>query len=130
LLVNYKGKVTSGNVQTLLYQGKKFIAYAPYFTHAIQAKARLCNDCHGNKAVKRIKRGKSVQMARFEDNRMISWKGVVPLVPDLLKWDFAEKENGQWVLLKNKEKPVYQLACYAEPLTREQIQKLAKRQKK
>ncbi|MCK4835283.1 MAG: hypothetical protein KAT17_01530, partial [Candidatus Aminicenantes bacterium] len=130
LLVNYKGKVTSGNVQTLVYKGKKFIAYAPYFTHAVQAKARQCEDCHGNKAVKRIKRGKSVPMATFKDGRMISWKGVVPLIPDKLKWDFADKQGDKWVRLKNKEKPVVQFACYAKPLTKEQLKKLAKTYKK
>ena len=129
LLVNYQGKVTSGNAQTLLYKGKKFVAYAPYFTHAVQAKARKCEDCHRNKAVKRIKRGRSVQMATFKGNQMVSWKGVVPLIPDLLEWDFADKQDGQWVPLKSQEKPVLQFACYAQPLTQEQLEKLARPQK-
>lgn len=130
ILVNYKGKVTSGNVQTLVYKGKKFIAYAPYFTHAVQAKARTCADCHANTAVKRIKKGKSVPMAIFKDNKMISWQGVVPLVPDKLHWDFADKEGGKWILLKSKEKPVVQFACYAEPFTKEQVKKMARAYKK
>jgi hypothetical protein len=130
ILVNYKGKVTSGNVQTLVYQGKKFITYAPYFTHAVQAKARACEDCHGNKAVKRIKRGKSVPMAKFKDNKMISWQGVVPLVPEALHWDFVDKDGDKWVLLKSKEKPALQFSCYAEPFTKEQVKKMAKSYKK
>ena len=130
LLVNYKGKVTSGNVQTLLYKGKKFITYAPYFTHAVQAKARTCTDCHANKAAKRIKKGKSVTMAAFKNGKMISWQGVVPLVPGKLRWDFADKDGDKWVLLKSKEKPTLQFSCYAEPFSKEQVKKMAKSYKK
>ena len=130
LLVNYKGKVTSGNVQTLVYKGKKFIAYAPYFTHAVQSKARACADCHANVAVKRIKKGKSVQMAKFKDNKMISWKGVVPLVPEMLEWDFVDKQGDKWVILKSKKRAKVQFACYAKPLSKEQVNKLAKPYKK
>lgn len=125
ILVNYKGKVTSGNVQTLLYKDKKFVTYAPYFTHAVQSKARECKDCHANKAVKRLRRGKSIQMAKFKENHMISWNGVVPLVVDKLKWDFAYKKGDKWIGFKSKEKTVVQLSCYAEPLTPEQLKKLA-----
>lgn len=126
LLINYKGKVTSGNVQTLVYQKQKFIAYAPYFTHAVQAKARECGDCHDNEAVRRITAGKPVPMATFTENRMVSWKGVVPLIPDKLKWDFADKQEDQWILLKTDQKPVVQFACYAKPLTEDQLKKLQK----
>jgi hypothetical protein len=129
LLVNYRGKVTSGNVQTLVYQKQKFIAYAPYFTHAVQAKARDCGDCHDNAAVRRITAGQPVPMATFSENRMISWKGVVPLIPDKLKWDFADKQGDQWILLKTDKKPVVQFACYAEPLTADQLKKLQASQK-
>jgi hypothetical protein len=125
ILVNYKGKVTSGNVQTLIHNGKKFITYAPYFTHAVQAKARECRDCHGNFAVRQIQKGNSIPMAIFKEHRMISWNGIVPLVPEKLKWDFAEKEGDQWMLLKNKEKPIIQFSCYAEPFTEDQIKKMA-----
>ncbi len=125
LLVNFRGKITSGNVQTLVYKDKTFITYAPYFTHAIQAKARACTDCHANEAITLIVDGKSVPMAKFEDGKMVSWKGVVPLVPDNLHWDFADKEGDTWVLHKNTEKPMIQYSNYAEPLTEKQIKKMA-----
>lgn len=130
LLVNYRGKVTAGNVQTLVYKGKTFITYAPYFTHAVQDKARKCADCHANKAVKLISKGKSVQMAKFSKDQMVSWKGVVPLVTGQLKWDFADKKDDQWILLKTREKPMIQLSCYATPLDKEQIKRMAKPYKK
>lgn len=124
LLVNYKGKVTSGNAQTLVYQKHAFIAYAPYFTHAVQSQARSCPDCHDNPAIRRIRAGQSIPMATFSDNRMISWKGVVPLVPGRLKWDFADKQGDQWILLESEQEPVIQFACFAEPLTEAQLKKL------
>jgi hypothetical protein len=130
ILVNYKGKVTSGNVQTIVYNGKKFITYAPYFTHAVGAKARECTDCHANEAVNLIKRGKSVPMAKFKDNQMVSWKGVVPLVPDQLEWQFVDKQGDQWIPLTTKEKPMLQYSCYAEPFTTEQLKKMARPFKK
>jgi hypothetical protein len=126
ILVNYKGKVTSGNVQTLVHEGKTFITYAPYFTHAVRKKARACPDCHGTKAVKRLKKGRKVVMAKYEKDEMVSFKGVVPLVPDLLVWQFMDKEGDKWVPIKTKEKPMVQYSCYAEPFTKEQIKKMAK----
>lgn len=130
ILVNYKGKVTSGNVQTMVYNGKTFITYAPYFTHSVQAKARGCIDCHANEAVSLIKKGKSVPMATFKDNQMVSWKGVVPLVPDQLEWQFVDKQGDQWIPLKTKGKPMLQYSCYAEPFTKEQVKKMARPFKK
>lgn len=32
------------------------------------------------------------QTAEFKDGQMVSFKGVVPLVPDKLKWDFLKKD--------------------------------------
>jgi hypothetical protein len=130
ILVNYKGKVTSGNVQTIVYNGKKFITYAPYFTHAIGTKARNCDDCHANEAIKLIIKGKSVPMSKFKDNRMVSWQGVVPLVPDQLEWEFVDKQGDQWIPLKSKEKPFLQYSCYAEPLSAAQVKKMAQSIKK
>ncbi len=124
LLVNYEGRVTTGTVQSLVYENKKFITYAPYFTHAVQAKGRDCADCHANPAVKRIQGGESVPMAVFKDNEMISWKGVVPLVPDQLEWHFLNKVGDGWVQIQGTEAPKTQFAGYGEPLTKEQIKKL------
>ncbi len=125
LLINYRGRVTSGSVQTLVYEKKKFIAYSPYFTHAVQAKGRECADCHANQAVKLIKEGKSVPMAAFKGGKMVSWRGVVPLVPERLEWHFLDKAGDDWVLIPDKKAPKTQFACYGEPLTKEQIEKLS-----
>lgn len=125
LLVNYKGKITSGTAQTFVYKDKKFIAYAPYFTHSIQAKAKACTDCHANPAMRLIQKGESVPMAEFKDGKMVSWKGVVPLVPEQLKWSFLNKVGDKWVPVQNDKPPKIQFVGYGEPLTKVQIKKMA-----
>jgi hypothetical protein len=125
LLVNYNGKVTSGNVQTLIHEGKPFIAYAPYYTHAVQKEARGCTDCHANDAINLITEGKSVPMATFKGGKVESWSGVVPLVPDQLEWVFLDRDGETWVPITFTGKVKIQLACYATPLTEDQVKKMA-----
>jgi len=124
LLVNYKGKITSGSAQTIVYKDKKFIAYGPYFTHSVQAKAKSCTDCHANAATRLIQKGESVPMAEFKDDKMVSWKGVVPLVPEQLEWSFLNKAGDKWVPIESNEPPKIQFVGYGEPLTKVQIKKM------
>lgn len=125
LLVNYDGKITSGTMQSLVHDGKPFITYAPFFTHAVQKQGRKCTDCHANDAVNLVIEGKSVPMAKFSDGAIESWKGVVPLVPSQLEWDFLDKEGDTWVPITFGGKPTLQYSCYAEPLTDKQVKKMA-----
>jgi len=130
LLINYQGKVTSGSVQTLFYKGKKFIAYAPYFTHAVQPKGKVCTDCHANEAVTLIEQSKKVPMAEFKDGRVVSYRGVVPLVPEQLYWRFFDKEGENWVPVKDEEAPIVQFVGHGTPLSADQIKKMAHPYKK
>jgi hypothetical protein len=125
LLVNYNGKVTSGNVQTLVHEGTPFITYAPYFTHAVQAEARACTDCHANDAVNLITEGKSVPMATFKDGKLESWSGVVPLVPEQLEWVFLDRDGDTWIPLSFTGEVKTQFSAYAKPLTENQVKKMA-----
>ncbi len=124
LLINYEGKVTSGTAMTLVYQNKKFIVYAPYYTHAVQSKGRQCADCHDNAAMKLIKQGKHIPMAEFKAGKMVNWKGVVPVVPDSLEWVYLNKENGQWKPIETGG-PAKIHWWWGSPLSEEQIEKLA-----
>ncbi|MCK5381806.1 MAG: hypothetical protein KAJ81_10060 [Candidatus Latescibacteria bacterium] len=125
LLINYKGKVTAGGAQSLIYKDQKFIAYAPYFTHAIQAEGRGCRDCHDNEAAKKIMKGESVPMMAFENDRVVSWEGVVPVVPEHLEWAFLNKKDDGWTPVDNEDPPKIQFVGYGEPLTQGQVRKLA-----
>ena len=124
-LINYNGKVTTANVQTLVHNGEKFITYAPYFTHAVQKQARGCSECHGTDLVKQLKKGKHVAAMEFKDGKFVPQQCVVPIVADQLDWPFLTRSGDKWVVLKN-DKPVHvQHACYGTPLTKGQIKKMA-----
>ncbi|MDY6967634.1 MAG: hypothetical protein SVR08_03110 [Spirochaetota bacterium] len=125
ILINYKGKVTSGNVQTLVYDDNKFIAYAPYFTHAVQGKGKQCKECHANKAVRLMEKGKNIPMMSFKDGKIEQWKGVVPLIADRLEWIFLNKKDDKWVPIENKRSVKVQYSEYGEPLTDDQLKRLA-----
>ncbi len=124
LLINYNGKVTSGNVMTLVYEGKTFIAYVPYFTHSIQSGGRKCSACHANRAVQMIAKGEKVPVMDFRAGKLVAWKGVVPVVPKSLQWVFLDKSKDGWVPLESAAAPKVQFAAYGEPLTPKQLEKL------
>jgi hypothetical protein len=123
LLINYEGKVTSGTAMSLISKGKKFIVYAPYYTHAIQKEGRACDDCHANAAMKLIEKGEPIPMMVLRDGNVEHWKGVAPTVHDKLKWVYLEKTGDKWVPIKDVEPEKVQW-WYGKPLTEEQIQKL------
>lgn len=125
LLVNFKGKVTTGNVQTLVGKGSTFIGYVPYHTHSVQAKGRSCEDCHMNEAVVSIKQGKKIQMVSYENGEVKFYKGVVPLMNEYLQWMFFDKKEDKWVPYESKGEPLVQYALWAEPITQEQFKKLS-----
>ena len=123
LLINYEGKVCSGTVMSLVYKGKKFIAYAPFFTHSVMSKGRSCSECHANSAVRLIKKGKKVPVVRYENGKIISWDGIVPCVPDKLNWAFLDKQQNKWVLMKEGKEAI-QFAAYGKPINKKQLKKL------
>ena len=128
LLVKYKGKITSGNLQTLVSdKDKAFIVYAPYLTHSIMSNGRKCEECHKTEAVNTLAAGKKFTMATIKDGKTNFYKGVVPLVPDLLEWPFFRKEDGKWVTFKPEEKPLVQMGLYAEPFTQDELKKLKRK---
>jgi hypothetical protein len=123
LLINYNGKVTSGTAMSIVSKNRKFIVYAPYFTHAIQKKGRECGDCHANAAMELIESGESVPMMVFKDGKVEHWKGVVPAVQEKLKWVYLNKTGETWVPLKDGAEEKTQW-WYGKPLTEEQIENL------
>ncbi|MDM8552531.1 hypothetical protein QUF72_20770 [Desulfobacterales bacterium HSG2] len=125
LLVKYKGKVTSGTMQTLVGKNNEpFVAYVPYFTHSIMGEGRKCEQCHATEAVSILASSKRFAPAIFRDGRLEFYKGVIPLAPDLLDWVFLEKKEGKWVPFESKVKPLVQMALYAEPFTQDELKKL------
>ncbi len=124
-LINYNGKVTTANLQSLVYKGEKFVAYAPYFTHSVQAPARQCAECHGTEEAKKLKEGKKIVPMDFQNGKFIAKQVVIPIVADQMDWLFLDKSGDNWVVLKNNKPVHYQNVCYGEPLTKAQINRLA-----
>ena len=125
LLINYEGKVTSGSAMTLVYKNKKFIAYVPYFTHSVSSEGRPCNDCHLNQAVIKMQKGEKVPVVDFKKGKIVTWKGVVPVVQGKLEWAFLNKTEKGWQPVPSKEDPMVQFAAYGTPLTEEQFNNMA-----
>jgi len=129
LLVKYQGKATSGTLQTLVGKNNEpYISYVPFFTHSITKDARKCEECHGTEAVRILAENKELKGAIFEDNTLKFRKGVIPLVPKLLKWPFLEKKEGKWVTFDPKTPPLIQLGVYAEPFTQDELDALYEKQ--
>jgi hypothetical protein len=68
------------------------------------------------------------QTATFKNGKLEFYKGVIPLVPDLLKWPFLEKKAGKWVEFIPEKKPLIQLGVYAEPFTQDELDALNEEQ--
>lgn len=130
LLVKYDGKVTSGTLQTLVGEkNEPFITYVPYFTHSIMGQGRKCEQCHNTEAAKALAASKKFTPAVFENGELKFYKGVIPLAPDLLDWPFLEKKDGKWVPFKPEKEPLIQLGVYSAPFSREELKKMAEKQK-
>lgn len=130
LLVKYRDKVTSGTMQTLVGKNNEpFITYVPYFTHSVMNEGRRCEQCHDTEAVRVLASDEKFTAAVYRKGDLDFYKGVIPLAPDLLKWPFLEKKAGKWVPFEPKQDPVIQLGVYAEPFSRDEIKKMAKKQK-
>ncbi|MGB7062533.1 MAG: hypothetical protein WBF13_09320, partial [Candidatus Zixiibacteriota bacterium] len=125
-LINYDGKVTSGNFQSLAYQGRTFVTYAPHFSHSIMKEGRVCSECHGTKIAKRLAKKKQ-KLTWYEKGELQSVKGVIPVVDGKLDLLFLDRKDGEWIPLKNAPSPVVQYSGYGTPLSDEQLKKLAQR---
>jgi hypothetical protein len=93
-------------------------------SHSIQEKGRACEDCHANEAIKLIQRGDPVPMMVFKNGKMETWKGVVPIVHEKLRWSYFNKEGERWIPLETKEPEKVQW-WDGKPITEEQIKKLS-----
>ncbi|MDI9646699.1 MAG: cytochrome c3 family protein [Archaeoglobales archaeon] len=139
ILVNYKGKVYPANFMTAVYNNKTFVTIQPFYSHSITERGKDCSECHGNEIIKSyLQTGKIVMTRWSENNKTISSiKGIVPLPENwksALVFDYityigdpsspVKPEPWNWTFVKN-ESDLMQICC-AEPLTDEQIKKLAK----
>jgi hypothetical protein len=124
LLINYEGKVTSGTAMSLVYENKKFVVYAPYYTHAVQAEGRECSACHDNEAMKLMKQGKQVPIMEYKDGKMTTWKGVAPVGSDNLSIDYLNKDGDKWTTIESSA-PAKIHWWWGSPLSEQQMESLS-----
>ncbi|MCS6936084.1 MAG: hypothetical protein RMJ96_03090 [Candidatus Bipolaricaulota bacterium] len=137
LLLKRKGegdKVYSATLMTLTYQGKSFVALAPYRAHTVTKQGKACMECHRSPAIQEYDRTGKITISKWDGSKLVFTKGVIPVPPDWQKafqLDFVnytgdpakpETDPAKWVFLKSGADLMQML--YAEPLTREQIEKL------
>ena len=128
-LMNCDGKVSSASMQTFVAKGvKTFLMFAPHMSHAITAKGRECDQCHGTKTMLQAQKG-SLTLTWLEDGKVRNLKGVIPVLDSVdYKCSYQDLKDGQWVPLEKPAAPVRQYAAFGKPLSKEQLEKLAKKQ--
>jgi hypothetical protein len=125
-LMNYNGKVSSANMQSFVAPGDKtFLMFAPQFSHSILKDGRKCEECHASKNLKQVEKGK-VKLTWLKDEKVENLKGVIP-VTEGVQWGlvYHNYENGQWIPVEKPSPPRLHYASFGEPLTKEQLKKMA-----
>jgi len=135
-----EGKVYSGTLMSLTYQGKSFVTIAPYRAHIIMPKdsTRRCSECHNNANVQTYNQTGQIYVVKWDDaqKKLINTKGVIPVPPDWqtsLKFDFVDytgrvdsaTDPTKWVFLKSGTDLRQELSQYVAPLTSDQMAKLS-----
>jgi len=143
LLVNRAkdGKVYTASLQSLSYEGKTFVAFAPYYAHTVMEEGRRCVACHvnlggSNAAIEEYNRTGMIQFARWNSaDSTLAWKkGVVPMPEDYassFRMDFITYDGDvadpagpskNWSFVEGEWDDHHML--FATPLTRTQMAKL------
>ena len=91
----------------------------------VMQKGRACEDCHGSKNANKVQDGR-INLTWLENQQVVRRIGMIPVVDgvdyDCVYQNFAD---GQWAPIKKPLRPVVQYAAFGEPLTPEQLNKLA-----
>ncbi|MBE0617490.1 MAG: hypothetical protein IH608_06140, partial [Proteobacteria bacterium] len=130
-MVNYKGKVAPANVFTAVYGQETFAAIAPYTTHTIARNAvKGCGDCHKSAIMADLDADGVLKLATYDPatTNVKNLKGFIPVpynYEDAFKFDFLsyDRATKKWSLLEENGPDRFQM-LYAQPLTREQMNKL------
>ncbi|MDZ7292123.1 MAG: T9SS type A sorting domain-containing protein [candidate division KSB1 bacterium] len=137
-LVNRQGvnKAYPASFQTAAYNGKTFLAIAPFTPHTVVKQGRACAECHSNAAIKEYDQTGKITVTRWDttQKKIISPTGVIPVTSDwqqAIQVDFlnytgdpksATTDPTKWVFLKSTADGKQML--YANPLTADQLARL------
>ena len=133
------GKVATASYQALTYNGKTFYAVGVFNGHTISKEGRACTDCHNTELVQAYKSTGTIDVAKWDaaESKVRHTQGVIPIPPDwqtALQFDFVTYtgdvadptkplDPSKWTVLKST--PDGSQMLFAEPLTAEQMDKLA-----
>lgn len=99
LMNNDEGKLTTASFQSVSYQDKNFVVFAPYYAHTIGTKeeARSCSDCHDSAAIDQLNDEGKITFSKWEGGELVNMTGVIPLVDfDKLEMQFLEWDGAAW----------------------------------
>ena len=124
-LMNYRGKVTSANMQTFVVgSDKTFFMLAPQFTHSVMKPGRKCKSCHGTEIARQVKSGKLV-LTWIENGAFTNLKGVIPVVEGVrYKNAYQDFRDGTWVTIESPPQPDPHFVGFGTPLSPSQLEKL------
>jgi hypothetical protein len=137
-LVNRQGanKAYPASFQTATYNGKSFLAIAPFTPHTVIKEGRKCEECHNSAIVQEYNQTGNITVTRWDttQKKIINTKGVIPVPTNwqqALKLDFvdytgdpksATTDPKKWIFLKSTADG--QQMLYADPLSANQLAKL------
>lgn len=126
-LMNYKGKVTSANMQNFVVgDNKTFLMFAPHMSHSIMKDGRKCDACHGTDIANQIRKGK-VTLTWLEEGNVKNLKGVIPVVEGVdYKCIYQDRKDEKWVPIRHPAEPLRHYAAFGTPLSKTQIESLIK----
>jgi hypothetical protein len=126
-LMNHAGRVTSANMQTFVAEGgKTFLMFAPQFSHSVTKAGRGCGDCHATEVAAQAA-ARRVRLLWLEGEEVRQAKGAIPVAAGA-RYDlvFQDYRDGKWSVIRDPQEPPIHYAGYGEPLTAEQVEKLAR----
>jgi hypothetical protein len=128
-LMNLNNKVTSASMQTFVVKGDKtFLMFAPHMSHSIVKKGRTCDACHATDTMRAAQAG-AVKLTWLQDGKLHNQKGVIPVVDGVdYQCVYQNLKDDQWTPIANPAAPIRQYAAFGKPLTRQQLDRLAKKQ--
>lgn len=128
-LMNYKGKVTSANMQNFVVGGDKtFLMFAPHMSHSIMKDGRKCDACHGTDIADQVRKGK-VTLTWLENGKVQNLKGVIPVADGVdYRCIYQDRKDEKWVPIQHPAEPLLHYAAFGEPLSKTQMDSLVKHQ--
>ena len=91
-------------------------------------KEAACDVCHGSQNMKKAAKG-AIQLTWLKDGKVVNQKGVIPVLDNVdYRCVYQNFKDGKWIPIKNPADPLRQYAAFGKPLTKEQFEKLLKKQ--